>query len=205
MSSRPQEAEGGCYACAALQASSLGRAPCSRTRFAIGRDGPPRPDEEASISGGVVPACGGDIIDSTTAAPICNEDGSVWIVFNGEIYDYRELRRELEQKGHTFRTASDTETIVHLYEDLGPRCVDRLRGMFAFAIWDIPARRLTLARDRLGIKPLYYTQRDGVLVFASELKPILQLPHVERTVSWEAASHLFTFLATPSSQIRASP
>ncbi len=132
--------------------------------------------------------------------PICNEDGSVWIVFNGEIYNYRELRRELEQKGHTFRTASDTETIVHLYEDLGPRCVDRLRGMFAFAIWDIPARRLTLARDRLGIKPLYYTQRDGVLVFASELKPILQLPHVERKVSWEAASHLFTSLATPSSQ-----
>ena len=132
--------------------------------------------------------------------PICNEDGSVWIVFNGEIYNYRELRHELEQKGHTFRTASDTETIVHLYEDLGPRCVDRLRGMFAFAIWDIPARRLTLARDRLGIKPLYYTQRNGVLVFASELKPILQLPDVERTVSWEAASHLFTFLATPSSQ-----
>jgi asparagine synthase (glutamine-hydrolysing) len=132
--------------------------------------------------------------------PICNEDGSVWIVFNGEIYNYRELRRDLEQTGHTFRTASDTETIVHLYEELGPRCVDRLRGMFAFAIWDIPARRLTLARDRLGIKPLYYSYRGGELVFASELKPILQLPGIDRSVSWEAASHLFSFLATPASQ-----
>ena len=132
--------------------------------------------------------------------PICNEDGSVWIVFNGEIYNYRELRRDLERKGHTFRTASDTETIVHLYEDLGPRCVDALRGMFAFAIWDARQRRLLLARDRLGIKPLYYAERDGELLFASELKPILQLPHVDRSVSWEAASHLFTSLATPSSQ-----
>jgi asparagine synthase (glutamine-hydrolysing) len=132
--------------------------------------------------------------------PISNEDGSVWIVFNGEIYNYRELRRQLEQKGHTFRTASDTETIVHLYEDFGERAVDHLRGMFAFAIWDTRTRRLLLARDRLGIKPLYYSQRDGELVFASELKPILQLPHIGRSVSWEAASHLFTFLATPSSQ-----
>jgi asparagine synthase (glutamine-hydrolysing) len=132
--------------------------------------------------------------------PICNEDGSVWIVFNGEIYNYRELRRDLERKGHTFRTASDTETIVHLYEDLGPRCVDPLRGMFAFAIWDVRQRRLLLARDRLGIKPLYYAERDGELLFASELKPMLQLPHVGRSVSWEAASHLFTSLATPSSQ-----
>ncbi len=132
--------------------------------------------------------------------PISNEDGSVWIVFNGEIYNYRELRAELERKGHTFRTASDTETIVHLYEELGPRVVDRLRGMFACAIWDTRTRQLLLARDRLGIKPLYFSQRGNELVFASELKPILQLPHIERSVSWEAAGHLFTFLATPSSQ-----
>lgn len=132
--------------------------------------------------------------------PICNEDGSVWIVFNGEIYNYRELRRDLQRKGHRFRTASDTETIVHLYEDLGPHCVDALRGMFAFAIWDARQRRLLLARDRIGIKPLYYAERDGELVFASELKPVLQLPHVGRSVSWEAASHLFTSLATPASQ-----
>jgi asparagine synthase (glutamine-hydrolysing) len=134
--------------------------------------------------------------------PVSNEDGSVWIVFNGEIYNYRELRRDLARSGHTFRTASDTETIVHLYEDLGPRCVERLRGMFAFAIWDVPRRQLLLARDRLGIKPLYYAEREGEVVFASEVKPILQLPDIawSRSVSWEAASHLFTFLATPASQ-----
>jgi asparagine synthase (glutamine-hydrolysing) len=132
--------------------------------------------------------------------PIANEDRSVWIVFNGEIYNYRELRRDLERNGHTFQTDSDTETIVHLYEDLGPRCVERLRGMFAFAIWDERKRQLLLARDRLGIKPLYYTERNGELIFSSELKPILQLPHVPRSVDWGAASHLFSFLATSSTQ-----
>ena len=130
--------------------------------------------------------------------PVSNEDGTVWIVFNGEIYNYQELRRQLEQNGHTFRTDSDTETIVHLYEDLGPRCVDKLRGMFAFAIWDTRKRQVLLARDRLGIKPLYYAEHDGELVFSSELKPILQLPHIERSLNWEAVGHLFTFLATPS-------
>ncbi|MBF8300103.1 MAG: Asparagine synthase, glutamine-hydrolyzing [Acidobacteria bacterium] len=132
--------------------------------------------------------------------PVSNEDGSVWIVFNGEIYNYRELRRELEGRGHTFRTASDTETIVHLYEDHGPRCVEHLRGMFAFAIWDTRTRQVLLARDRLGIKPLYYAERDGELLFASELKPILQLDAVGRSLSWEAVGHLFTFLATPPAQ-----
>ena len=86
--------------------------------------------------------------------PVSNEDGSVWIVFNGEIYNYRELRHDLQQNGHVFRTSSDTETIVHLYEDLGPRCVERLRGMFGFAIWDERKQQLLLARDRLGIKPM---------------------------------------------------
>ena len=132
--------------------------------------------------------------------PVFNEDGSVCIVFNGEIYNYQELRRQLERAGHTFRTASDTETIVHLYEDHGPRCVDYLRGMFAFAVWDIRRRRLLLARDRLGIKPLYYAEVDDGIAFASELKPILQLPEVDRSVSYQALSHLFTFLATPESQ-----
>jgi len=130
--------------------------------------------------------------------PISNEDRSVWIVFNGEIYNYRELRRDLERRGHVFQTDSDTETIVHLYEDQGARCVERLRGMFAFAIWDERRRQLLLARDRLGIKPLYYTERDNELIFASELKPILQLSRVPRAVDWRAASHLFTFLSTPS-------
>ena len=132
--------------------------------------------------------------------PISNEDGSVWIVFNGEIYNYRELRRDLEQRGHLFKTDSDTETIVHLYEEHGPRCVERLRGMFAFAIWDERARQLLLARDRLGIKPLYYADRGNEIVFASELKPILQLARVPRAVDWGAAHHLFTSLSTPSSR-----
>jgi asparagine synthase (glutamine-hydrolysing) len=130
--------------------------------------------------------------------PLSNEDGTVWIVFNGEIYNYRDLRRELERLGHVFRTDSDTETIVHSYEEWGARCVERLRGMFAFAIWDEPRQQLLLARDRLGIKPLYYAERGNELVFASELKPILQLAHIPRTIDWGAAHHLFTFLSTPS-------
>ena len=132
--------------------------------------------------------------------PVSNEDGSVWVVFNGEIYNYLELRQTLTRKGHVFRSASDTETIVHLYEDYGPRCVDHLRGMFAFAIWDVRRRRLLLARDRLGIKPLYYAELNGGLAFASELKPILQLPEVSRSLDWESVGHLFTFLATPPSR-----
>jgi asparagine synthase (glutamine-hydrolysing) len=132
--------------------------------------------------------------------PISNEDGTVWIVFNGEIYNYQELRRDLERRGHVFKTNSDTETIVHLYEDVGPRCVDRLRGMFAFAIWDTKRRQILLARDRLGIKPLYYYERNGELLFSSELKPILQIASVERSLDWESVGHLFATLATPSTR-----
>src|SRR5581483_7833265 len=99
------------------------------------------------------------IIDLATGhQPISNEDGSVWIVFNGEIYNYRELRSDLLQRGHRFRTNSDTETIVHLYEELGERCVEKLRGMFGLAIWDLRERKLLLARDRVGKKPLHYAQ-----------------------------------------------
>src|SRR5439155_1619572 len=128
--------------------------------------------------------------------PVSNENRSVWVVFNGEIYNYRELQHQLTRAGHRLRTASDTETIVHLYEDFGPRCVEHLRGMFAFAVWDTRKRQLLLARDRMGIKPLYYAELDGGLAFASELKPILQLPEVERCLDWAAVGHLFTFLAT---------
>jgi len=106
--------------------------------------------------------------------PIGNEDGTVSIVFNGEIYNFGELRRDLEARGHQFTTRSDTEVIVHLYEELGVNCVDLLRGMFAFALWDANRRRLLLARDRLGIKPLYYAELPGSLLFASEIKSILQ-------------------------------
>jgi len=105
--------------------------------------------------------------------PMTNEDDSVWIVFNGEIYNHAVLRREMQRAGHRYRTKSDTETILHLYEAYGPACVDRLQGMFAFAIWDRRQRRLLLVRDRLGIKPLYYACTDQELLFASEIKGIV--------------------------------
>jgi asparagine synthase (glutamine-hydrolysing) len=105
--------------------------------------------------------------------PMATEDGSAWIVYNGEIYNHPALRPELEARGHRYRTRSDTETILHLYEELGDRCVERLQGMFAFALWDRTRRTLLLARDRLGIKPLYYAMTDDELLFASEIKAIL--------------------------------
>jgi len=129
--------------------------------------------------------------------PVRNEDGSVWVVFNGEIYNFQELRRSLEGRGHTFYTRTDTETIVHLYEEYGKRLVDHLRGMFAFALWDERKKQLLIARDRVGIKPLYYTEAGGRLLFASELKSILQVAGVERKLNWGAMSHVFTFLSTP--------
>src|SRR5262249_49063706 len=107
--------------------------------------------------------------------PMANENDSVWIAFNGEIYNHRELRPMLEQRGHVYRSSSDTETIIHLYEEFGPAGVELLRGMFAYAIWDGRRRRLALARDRLGIKPLYYvTKEDGALYFASEIKALVE-------------------------------
>src|SRR6266404_5627689 len=105
--------------------------------------------------------------------PITNEDESLWIVFNGEIFNYVELRAELEQRGHSFRTSTDTEVILHLFEDHGPECLSRMNGQFAIAIWDTHRRRLFLARDRLGVRPLFYTQVADNLFFASEIKAIL--------------------------------
>src|SRR6476660_7059056 len=107
--------------------------------------------------------------------PIFNEDRSSWIVFNGEIYNFPELRPELEARGHRFSTHTDTETIVHLYEDLGADCVSKLRGMFAFALWDERRQSLLVARDRLGKKPLHYALHNGQLYFASEIKSILSV------------------------------
>jgi asparagine synthase (glutamine-hydrolysing) len=130
--------------------------------------------------------------------PISNEDGTVTIVFNGEIYNYKGLQRELEARGHRFQTNSDTETIVHAYEEYGPACVEHLRGMFAFAIWDARARKLFLARDRAGKKPLYYALTPrGTLVFGSELKSLLAHPEVEREVSAEAVDAYLTFGYVP--------
>src|SRR6266545_2798377 len=113
------------------------------------------------------------IIDLETGdQPIANEDGTLHVVQNGEIYNYRELRRELERAGHRFRTHGDTEVLLHLYEEHGDRFAERLRGMFAVAIWDAARRRLVLARDRFGIKPLYYRESTGELEFASELRAL---------------------------------
>jgi len=132
--------------------------------------------------------------------PLSNEDGTVWIVFNGEIYNYRELRTYLLAKGHVFRTQSDTEVIVHLYEELGPQCVEKLRGMFAFAVWDQKARTLFLARDRIGIKPLYYCLTEHSLVFASEIKAILADPSIRREIAPEIVDRFLTFLYVPGEE-----
>src|SRR5499427_8113412 len=132
--------------------------------------------------------------------PVSNEDGTVWVVFNGEIYNYRELRGLLTRRGHVFRTASDTETIVHLYEDFGSKAVGYLSGMFAFAVWDERRRRLLVARDRLGIKPLYYAEVGGRLAFASELKSILALGELDAALDGEALGHYLAFQVTPRQQ-----
>jgi asparagine synthase (glutamine-hydrolysing) len=130
--------------------------------------------------------------------PISNEDGTVWITFNGEIYNYRDLRPESEARGHQFRTASDTETIVHLYEDYGPGCLERLRGMFAFALWDARKRRLLLARDRLGVKPLFYHLHSGRLTFASELRALAELSERRLDVDPQAVYDFFGFRYVPA-------
>jgi len=140
------------------------------------------------------------IVDLSPAGhnPMPNEDQMVWITFNGEIYNHRALRSELEAKGHRYRSNTDTETIVHLYEEEGPRCVERLQGMFAIAIWDERRQELFLARDRLGIKPLYFTQPPGGFAFASEIKALLAHPAVSTDLDEEAFFHYLTFVCTPA-------
>src|SRR5512132_3436687 len=138
------------------------------------------------------------IIDlSTGDQPMSSDDGHVWIVFNGEIYNFRELRQELEAGGARFRTQSDTEVILRAYEADGPACVRRLRGMFAFAILDERTRRVVLARDRMGIKPLVYSWDGRRLAFASELKAILQAPDVPRDLDPEAFRDYLVHLFVP--------
>ena len=130
--------------------------------------------------------------------PLFNEDRSVVVVYNGEIYNFKELTRELEALGHRFATQSDTEVIVHGWEEWGPACVERLRGMFAFALWDQKQETLFLARDRLGIKPLYYSQlADGRFLFGSELKALLQHPDLPRTLDPQAIEDYFAFGYVP--------
>ena len=139
------------------------------------------------------------IVDLSAAGHqhMCNEDGTIWITYNGEIYNHAALRSELEARGHRYRSHTDTETILHLYEEEGPRCVERLQGMFAFAIWDERRRELFLARDRLGVKPLYYAQPGGGFVFASEIKALLRHPAVPRALDEDAFVHYLTFACTP--------
>jgi len=133
------------------------------------------------------------IIDPSPAGhqPMGNEDGSVWIVFNGEAYNFLDLRPQLEAHGHRFRSHSDTEVVLHLYEQQGTRCVESLNGMFGLAIWDAPRRRLFLARDRIGKKPLYYYDDGRRILFASELKAILADPTVARDLDWRAVGQFF--------------
>ena len=131
--------------------------------------------------------------------PMSNEDGSVWITYNGEIYNFADLRRELEGKGHRFRSHTDTEAIVHLYEEYGVECLNRLNGMFAFAVCDLrgPSPKLFLARDHFGIKPFYYHERGGRLAFASEVKALLEVPAIKTGMSLEALHQYLTFLWVP--------
>lgn len=125
--------------------------------------------------------------------PIHNEDETLWIVYNGEAFNYIELRQELQKQGHRFYTTSDTEVILHLYEQEGPRCVERLNGQFAFAIWDSAKKELFLARDRVGIRPLHYTIQEGRLIFASEIKSIFAIPTVRRELDPASLDQIFTF------------
>jgi asparagine synthase (glutamine-hydrolysing) len=139
------------------------------------------------------------VIDLETGhQPMCNEDESVWVVFNGEIYNYRSLREQLQSRGHHFRTHSDTESILHAYEEWGEGCLERFNGMFGLAIWDARRQRLMLARDRLGIKPLYYYLDEEKFVFGSELKAILQVPKIEKSIDLAALNNFLTFEYIPS-------
>jgi asparagine synthase (glutamine-hydrolysing) len=139
------------------------------------------------------------IVDLATAdQPMCNEDGTLWLVFNGEIYNHAGHRPWLEARGHRFRSRGDGEVILHLYEEYGPDCVDHLRGMFAFAIWDSRRQQLLLVRDRIGVKPLYFAALPGALLFGSEIKALFGHPAIAPRLNEAALSLYLTFAATPA-------
>ncbi len=141
------------------------------------------------------------IIDVKTGSqPMSDRQKSLWIVYNGEVYNFKELRRDLQERGYVFQTKSDTEVIIHAYEEYGEKCVEKLRGMFAFAIWDIKKRQLFLARDRLGKKPLYYFFDGKSFVFASELKAILQVPGITKELEYSSVLDYFTYQYIPFPQ-----
>src|SRR5512135_3062461 len=164
------------------------------------------PDDEGEIIHDGARVCVGlghkrlSIIDLSPAGkqPMCNEDETVGITLNGEIYNYRELRKELEENGHRFRSHSDTEVVVHLYEERGAGCLDRLNGMFAFAIWDAKEQSLLLARDRVGKKPLHYCVTNGEFIFASEIKALLRHPKVSRDLDLKALSKYLAYEYVPA-------
>src|SRR5262245_45991255 len=140
------------------------------------------------------------IVDLSPAGrqPMSNEDGTVWITFNGEIYNHAKLRAELERKGHVYKSRTDTETLIHLYEEEGPDFVRRLEGMFAIGLWDARKGELLLVRDRVGIKPLYYAVLPGAVLFGSEIKAILAHPRMSRRIDLAAFYHYLTFIAAPA-------
>ncbi|MSQ15732.1 MAG: asparagine synthetase B, partial [Dehalococcoidia bacterium] len=130
--------------------------------------------------------------------PVHNEDERLWVVLNGEVYNFKELYEQLTRLGHRFYTRSDTEVIVHAYEEWGDSCVDHLNGMFAFAVWDAKTQRLFIARDRAGMKPLYYCQYDGRLAFASELKALLALRDIPRELDLISLNLYLTYEHVPT-------
>lgn len=199
-----------CGICGALSLRLAGAPPCAPETLAamsaaLRHRGP---DSEGAFVDGevalavrrlaIIDPCGAD-------QPIASEDGQVQVVFNGEIYNHRELRRDLRRRGHRFRTGGDTEVLVHLYEERGPAFVSELRGMFAFALWDARDRRLVLARDPFGIKPLLYALDDQRLAFASELRSLLELPDLRRELDFDALQEYLTFnvVQSPRTIVRA--
>lgn len=189
-----------CGICGLIDPAGAQAADCRPMLAAIAHRGPD--DEGVWVNGRV--ALGSrrlSIIDLPGGhQPIANEDETIWITFNGEIYNHPPLRQELLQKGHIFRTASDTEVILHLYEEMGERCVERLNGMFAFAIWDTRQQKLVLARDRIGQKPLFYAWDGDRFLFASEIKAILAASRQPRQMNLEAMHHYLSLRFIPSPQ-----
>ncbi|MFQ5646400.1 MAG: asparagine synthase (glutamine-hydrolyzing) [bacterium] len=139
------------------------------------------------------------IIDLSEAGhqPMSNEDGTIWLTYNGEIYNHAELRKDLEKKGHRYRSHTDSETVIHLYEEEGEKCLEKLNGMFAFVLWDTRHQALFAARDRVGIKPFYYALVGGSFVFASEIKALLAHPQIEGALDYRSLYHSLSFLALP--------
>ena len=146
------------------------------------------------------------IVDLSAAGhnPMPNEDGQVWITYNGEVYNHAALRPALEAAGHKYRSRTDTETLIHLYEEKGVDMLHDLRGMFAFALWDGPRRRLFIARDRVGIKPLYYTVANGTLLWGSEIKAMLEHPDINARLNERALPHYLSLLMPPAPETMVS-